>query len=329
MGSGSIGKRHFDVAKALYPNLDVRFLSRAAKNIQPKVADYIYTWYEVDKFKPDIAIIANPAPFHSQIGIKLAKRGVHLLVEKPMSNLSSDADLLASECKENKVLLKVGYNLRYLSSLKAFKRFIENKIVGDLISVRAEVGQYLPSWRKGIDYRETVSACKDLGGGVLLELSHEIDYLNWLFGTPVSIFGIISKQSSLDIDVEDNVDLLIRYRVKKQENSFLVANLTMDFIRLNPIRQCTVIGSTSSIRWNGLANTVEQYDSSEDTWIEIFKGEDTISETYFAQMKDFISKVLCNDYCNKESIDSINVLHCIEAARKSNKLGAMCSIDFK
>ncbi len=328
VGSGSIGKRHFDVARTLYPNLNIRFLSRNTKSPQSKVTECIYSWSEVDEFNPDIAIIANPAPFHSQVGINLAKRGVHLLVEKPISYVSSDANLLISECRANNVLLKVGYNLRYLSSLKAFQRFIGNSIVGHLISVRAEVGQYLPSWRKGVDYRGTVSARKDLGGGVLLELSHEIDYLNWIFGTPESVFGIISKQSNLDVDVEDNVDLLIRYCVNKDEKKFLVANLSMDFVRLNSVRQCTVIGSTGSIRWDGLANIVEKYNPSEKAWSLIYKGEDTISETYFAQMKDFMNKVLTNDYSDEGPADSLKVLHCIEAARNSNNLGSMCLIDY-
>lgn len=330
VGSGAIGKRHFEVLKTLYPHSDIRFLSRATKDLQLSEGRYMYTWDEVDEFSPNLAIIANPAPFHFQVGVSLAKKGVHLLVEKPICNHSLDADLLVSECNANNVFLKVGYNLRYLSSLQTFRKLIINGVVGDLMSVRAEVGQYLPDWRKGVDYRDTVSACKNLGGGVLLELSHEIDYLNWIFGTPDSVIGVVSKQSKLEIDVEDNADLLIRYCIGSHEKSFLVANLSMDFIRFNPVRQCTVIGSTGSIRWDGIANTVEHYKPSKSAWATIFIGQDTVAETYFSQMRDFMSTVLSNNYDNKESIDSIQTLRCIEAAKKSSIIGAMCPInDYK
>jgi predicted dehydrogenase len=80
-----------------------------------------------------------------------------------------------------------GYNLRFSYSLKRFNELIKKKIVGKILSVRCEVGQYLPDWRPNKDFRKTVSANKRLGGGVLLELSHEIDYLRWIL---VILFGL-------------------------------------------------------------------------------------------------------------------------------------------
>jgi predicted dehydrogenase len=329
VGSGSIGKRHFDVVRTLYPSVDIKFLSRPPQNDQLKISGHIYAWDDVDKFNPDIAVIANPAPFHAQLGINLAKRGVHLLVEKPISDNSDDASLLAHECRKNNVLLQVGYNLRYLSSLKSFRKLIiSGNIIGDLISIRSEVGQYLPHWRNNVDYRNTVSARKELGGGVLLELSHEIDYLNWIFGVPETVFGFIGKQSNLEINVEDSADLLIRYPLGKIKKKYLVANLSMDFIRSNPVRQCTVIGSTGSIRWDGIANIVEVYESNMSTWSTIYEGKDSVSDTYFSQMEDFMSRVIRSAYHDNYSADSIRVLRLIEAARESNILGVMRPINY-
>ena len=74
------------------------------------------------------------------------------------------------------------YNLRFLPSLQAYRERIQFGVIGKVLSVRCEIGQYLPSWRPGSDYRQAVSASRALGGGALLELSHEIDYLRWIFG---------------------------------------------------------------------------------------------------------------------------------------------------
>ena len=89
---------------------------------------------------------------------------------------------LVRMCNSKKSILMVGYNLRHMKSLSKFREILKKKIIGKILSVRSEVGQYLPSWRINSDYKKSVSAREELGGGVLLELSHDIDYLVWLFG---------------------------------------------------------------------------------------------------------------------------------------------------
>ena len=91
-------------------------------------------------------------------------------------------DDLLGTVRARGVICQVGYNLRYLPSLSRFRDLINEGLVGGPLSVRCEIGQYLPNWRPDTDYRTGVTARSDLGGGVLLELSHEIDYLRWIFG---------------------------------------------------------------------------------------------------------------------------------------------------
>jgi len=134
------------------------------------------------RFHPQAAVIANPASHHLDLAMPLAQAGVHLLVEKPVSSSTHRVSELIEVCRVRGITLMTGYNLRFLPSLKRFRELLEEKRVGRVLSVRAEIGQFLPSWRPGFDYRQSVSARATLGGGVLLELSHEIDYLRWLFG---------------------------------------------------------------------------------------------------------------------------------------------------
>ena len=82
---------------------------------------------------------------------------------------------------------------------------INSKKIGQILHVQVDCGSYLPDWRKGTDYRESVSAKAELGGGVLLELSHELDYIRWFFGEMISISANIQNSGTLGIDVEDDI----------------------------------------------------------------------------------------------------------------------------
>jgi predicted dehydrogenase len=103
----------------------------------------------------------------------------------------------------------VGYNLRFMKSLKKFREILKKNTIGKILSIRSEVGSYLPSWRPDSDYKKSVSAIKKLGGGVLLELSHDIDYLVWLFGNVKWVSSTIHRQSNLKIDTEDTAHITL------------------------------------------------------------------------------------------------------------------------
>ena len=137
---------------------------------------------EALSFAPELAIIANPSPFHCSIADKLCVIGCKLLIEKPLSSCFAEAISFVAAAKKYSGDCQVAYNLRHLSSLQSFRKSIRDNVIGNVLSVRSSVGQYLPEWRKNTDYRKGVSAQQHLGGGVLLELSHEIDYINfWNF----------------------------------------------------------------------------------------------------------------------------------------------------
>ena len=134
-----------------------------------------------------------------------------------------------------------GYNLRFSPSLMYFNELIKKNIVGQILSVRCEVGQYLPEWRPNKDYRKTVSANFHLGGGVLLELSHEIDYLRWIFGEVDWVRATLAQQSSLVFDVEDSAHLTLGF-LPNENGRQLIGTLNLDFIRHDQTRACIAIG---------------------------------------------------------------------------------------
>ena len=259
VGLGSIGTRHARLIRQLIPEIQIGVFRHQSLQPLPDIeVDHCFTNIdEVREFRPQAAVISNPASHHLDIALTLARQGVHLLVEKPISMQASHRVLeLINTCKDKGLILMTGYNLRFLPSLNAYRDLLLQGKVGKTFSIRAEVGQYLPDWRPGSDYRQTVSALKELGGGALLELSHEIDYLQWLFGRVDWVKAHIACHSDLEIDVEDTAYLLLGFE-SDEYGQQRVASLNMDFIRHDTTRQCEVIGDKGTLRWNGVEGRVE------------------------------------------------------------------------
>lgn len=330
VGLGSIGKRHVRLARELIPNVRIAVLRH--QNCQDSAGlgiDHCYTSLDdALLFRPQLAVIANPATHHLEVALVLAQAGIHLLMEKPIAATSQGIAALIETCRLKSTTLMVAYNLRFLHTLQKFRELIEAQRVGRVLSVRAEIGQYLPSWRPGTDYRQSVSAKTSLGGGVLLELSHEIDYLRWLFGDVEWVNAIQCKQSGLEIDVEDTAHLLIGFATKT-ESAPVIAALNMDFIRHDTTRTCTVIGETGTLRWNAVAGTVEIFEKGQNAWETLFSHQPQRDDSYLAEWRHFLECITHGTSPLISGVDGLEVLRIIEAARQSSETKCTISINPK
>jgi predicted dehydrogenase len=326
VGKGSMGLRHLQLSRQLYPGAEIKILVHQKQNEDMNLSnEYLETMEHVQKFAPQIAIIANPATFHLETAQKLAELGVHLLIEKPISTSTVGVVELIKTCKENNAVLMTGYNLRFSSSLTNFRELIKKNTVGKILSIRCEVGQYLPDWRPNKDYRMTVSAINRLGGGVLLELSHEIDYLQWIFGDINWVRATLSKQSLLEIDVEDSAHLILGFE-PNSNGSQLIANLNLDFIRHDRTRSCTVIGDKGTLRWDGLTGTVDIFMQHSEKWEVLYSCKPDTKDTLFAEWENFLESINQECYPRITGIDGLRVLEIIEAARKSSATGSQVEV---
>jgi predicted dehydrogenase len=319
VGLGSIGQRHLDIARELFPNANIQIL-RFKNNKCPKKADGVFlSIQDAIDFYPDIVVIANPASEHIRLAKVFSESGAHLLIEKPLSITSEGTNELITISKKNKKILMVGYNLRFLMSLKKFRDFVQNKTAGRVLSVRCEAGQFLPSWRPTIDYRDSVSAKKKLGGGVLLELSHEIDYLIWIFREIDWVKATLSKQSDLEIDVEDSAFLTLG---RDNENDSLIISLNLDFIRQDKKRECVAICEKGTLRWNGITGAVDIFHKDSKSWEQIYLADSSINDSYINEWKHFVDCIENNKEPIISVYDGLKVLEVIEAARISSDLNS-------
>jgi predicted dehydrogenase len=111
------------------------------------------------------------------------------------------------------------------------------------MSVRAEVGEYLPDWHPWEDYRESYSGRRELGGGPILTFSHELDAVCWLLGAPTAVTAIAAHGSGLEIDTEDVAEIILEF------SSGALASVHVDYVRRPPRRVIEVVGDEGTLRW--------------------------------------------------------------------------------
>jgi predicted dehydrogenase len=257
IGLGTVGERHIENLKRLHPNDNVIGVSASGKNLKvPPFADAILSVDELILLRPQYVVVASPAPFHILHAKLFLSEGIPVLIEKPLSNRLQNCLELQDFCIDSRSKkVAVGYCLRYLPSTVVVKKYLDNKLLGQVYNVEAHVGQYLPSWRPKMDYTNSVSAHKDLGGGALLELSHELDYLSWFFGPLKLEYSRLRKTQELGLDVEDLVDLVVI------SDDIHIA-VHMDFIQKSSQRKCEIIGEKGRLSWNLMSNSVDFFDES-------------------------------------------------------------------
>lgn len=331
VGLGSIGRRHLRLVRQLVPGVEVAvFRHRAPQDTgqsgDPIVEHTVTSVEEALAFRPDAAVIANPSTLHLGVSTALARAGVHLLVEKPIADTTDGVSQLIEICHAGAVTLMTGYNLRFLPSLQRFQAMLAADRVGRVLSVRAEVGQFLPAWRPDTDYRRGVSANASLGGGVLLELSHEIEYLRWLFGDVAWVSAIERRQSDLEIDVEDTALLLLGFAGDAAARP-VIASLNMDCVRHDRTRTCTAIGETGSLRWNGLTGIIDVFDRSADGWAVVFDETSEPDASYIAEWRHFLGCIEEGVVPLVSGVDGLAVLRIVEAARRSSATGAVVRVE--
>lgn len=218
LGHGSIGKRH---ARVLSEQLghEVEVVTR--------VQECAYPHYETlsdagDLQRFDYFVIATETNRHYQnlLDLNAAVADRTILVEKPLFFRESGFTDVRNS-------IFVGYNLRFHPALLKVRELLQGKNVS---AVNVQVGEYLPWWRPGTDYRTCYSAKRSEGGGVVFDISHEIDYIQWLFGAMNKLVSLTGRLSALEID-SDDFSSVIGLTERKT-----AINLSMDYLSMLPVR---------------------------------------------------------------------------------------------
>lgn len=197
VGLGSIGLRHAGI---------LRDLGQAVVTVsrRPGVGDAASTAEAVKQHPEALLLIATETADHMHV-FRAAKAAGHrgpTVVEKPVAVRSQEARDL-----ETQAPIWIAYNLRFSPVVRALRRVLLDG--SPPLSIRMHAAQHLSTWRRGIDVKESYSALAARGGGVLRDLSHELDLVNWLWGPVAGLCALGGRKGALTIDSDDCWNLLL------------------------------------------------------------------------------------------------------------------------
>ena len=329
IGSGGIGRRHLAVLRATLPGVPVTLLRRPnAPELDHAVAAEIER--AVDDIaaalvlRPDFAVIASPATSHIRFALDLAAAGIPMLIEKPLSVDLTGCAELGRLCRAKSLPVLIGYTMRYHPGFIAFAEHFQAGAVGRPVSLRAEVGQHLPDWRPGTDYRQSVTAQCELGGGALLELSHEIDLVRALLGMPQTIQAHFDRLGDLDIDVEDTVDLVMRHQTGKLTHA--VASIHLDLLQRPARRRLVLCGTESTLELDFITGRLQQHRPDGSSQDLAFSKPADRNTLYAAELADLLQAIRGGATPRVGLVDGIATQSIIEAARRAAETGGTIAV---
>ena len=272
IGVGSIGTRYSKILQHI--GYTVYFVTKR-KDIDSNFIIDNLNKIDINSF--ELILITNETYKHLQTLNYIRALGYrgNILLEKPLDVAMNSRfiDSMDDKCF-------IGYNLRFHPIISRLKEIISKETV---YSCQLSVGQYLPSWRD-CNYRDCYSSHKNKGGGVLRDLSHELDLSLWFFGDLVNTYSNIRKNSILDLDVEDSVDIISIHKLCKS------VSIHLDYTSLNPFRTIRIQTEKSAVLADLIENKI-YYNN------EVFSFNIERDFTYRKMLESIFSKdfsVICS-----------------------------------
>ena len=276
---------------------------------------YFYTVDDAFAWDPDFLIVSNPTNFHLEYILKSIDYNIDALIEKPVATYYSEIKAVEDRIKKRKNKIYVGFNLRFNQIVKKVKEIIDTREYGKVLKANLYVGEYLPFWHPYEDYRSSYAARKELGGGVLRALSHELDLGQYWFDNYDKIFAKIIKLSDLEINVDDCVDIFAEMK------NNIILKISMDY--LNPLgeRSGELFFEDGLLKYDFLKRAIEftSY-ATKKSEILLKLGNYDYNEQYKSQMEKFLD-LGDKEICTLE--EGINVMKIIDKCEESNRTGSM------
>lgn len=294
IGLGSIARKHIDAIRSIDPGIELYALRSGRGGSDVDGVENIYEPFsDWDNF--DFVIVSNPTSLHATTLKRLDFSSVPLFIEKPVVGSITDSQII-SELDKSGRLTYVACNLRFLECLGYIKNYINGRPEARINEVNVYCGSYLPDWRPGVDYRKTYSAIPELGGGVNIDLIHEIDYVCWLFGLPEKSRGLCASRSSLGISAIDYANYVMVYPE-------FIASVTLNYFRRDYKRVLEIVFDNDTWSVDLAKNKIT--DSHGKT---VFESENKIIDTYLTQMDYFINLIRKGSRPENDAMTAFEVL---------------------
>jgi predicted dehydrogenase len=331
-GLGSIGRRHFRNLIALGEADLVLLRARKATLPDDELAGYPVETdiYEaLSKHDPDAVVVANPTSLHLDVAIPAAEAGCHILLEKPVSHTLEGLDTLQKATENSGSKILVGFQFRYHPTLNKARELIQSDELGQVLTVHAHWGEYLPNWHPWENYRQSYAARADLGGGVIGTLTHPLDYLRYLIGEINALWSFNGHISPLEMDVEDIAEIGLKFA------NGAIGGVHVNYLQRPPVHRLEIVGTNGTLRWDNADGTLHFYktpasfgsysDAPPAPVIESFPLPEGFerNDLFLAQTRHFINILRGEEepVCTLE--DGIRIQKLVQAARESEANGQL------
>jgi predicted dehydrogenase len=314
VGGGSIGKRHIGNLRTvgvqkvgvIEPRADRR------EEIRGRFpgTETFETFEKALSESFNGAVIASPTSLHIPQAIELARRGVHLMIEKPLGHNLEGSQTLIDETEKRRLAVLIAYPFRFDGSFLKLKALYDAGTLGKAIYVRGEFSEYLPDWHPWEDYRTFYMAKKHLGGGSLLDQSHILNLAEALCGEVDKVAAINGRFSPLEVETDDLGELLVRFR------SGVVGTIHMDMFGRNHVKQLELKCEKGDLIWDFCRYEVRAYYAEQKRW-EIFPFKNDKNEMYLNETKHFLACIEGKERPRISLGEGIATMQVLEAAKAS------------
>jgi len=317
VGCGSIARRHaanlrkLGVGRLLAFDPDAQRVEHMIRELDCEPVASLQAGLDA---RPGAILICTPPSAHAAAALAAIARTVPCFIEKPIAHAVAAAESVRRAAAKRRVPVVIGYQLRFHPAIAWIRRGLSARRWGPVQYIRAQVGQYLPDWRPWQDYRKSYTARKSLGGGILLDASHEIDLALHLAGPAKSVFCAAGRLSALKIDVEDTAELTLRFR------GGAMGSVHLDMIRRAYDRTCQILCRDGVVEWSYQDGTVREYRARTKAWTTHAFTKDG-NEMYLAEMRAFLAVARGARAGGASAQDGLAALRIVEAAKRSERSG--------
>jgi len=261
-GFGSIGRRHLRNLRVLGEENILLYRTHHSTLPEAEINDVpVETNLEAAlAHHPDAVIISNPTALHMDVAIPAAEAGCHILMEKPIADSLAKVDHLRAALASGKGQLLVGFQFRYHPALRQIKTWLEEGAIGKVYSFRAHWGEYLPNWHPWEDYKQSYAARPELGGGVVLTLTHPMDYLRWLLGDVQSLWAFTGTLGDLKIKVTDSAEIGLQFKTGP------AGTVHVDYLQRPAGHTLQTMGTDGMVQWDNASGSANLYQAKSDRW---------------------------------------------------------------
>lgn len=283
VGGGSIGQRHLSNLKQLGYNELFCYKRIVSAKFEQKFQCKVLTQFsEVSTLQPDAILICNPTSLHVD-WVKIANElESHVFVEKPLTHSKEQLHYIRNKWKSKSVFF-IGFMMRYHPLVQKIKELIDTDIIGKVYSARFEFGSWLPYWHPWEDYKTSYASKKDMGGGVINTITHELDLAQYFFGNPKQVKSVKSNFNILGIEVEELAESILIYDDK-------LVSLHVDYLQKDYDRNIKILGEKGKIIWDWHTNEVRVTLHKKDDMCFELQDFD-VNQLYINELKHFIKLI--------------------------------------